>query len=52
MNGQSAVTALLPFGPTYLCERTLLCHGINQEQAENLPAAGTRLHPRRQYHPT
>jgi hypothetical protein len=46
--GRSAVTALLPFGSTYLCQRTLFCHGINQDQAEKLPAAGTRIDPRRQ----
>jgi hypothetical protein len=49
--GRSAVTALLPFGSTYLCERTFLCHGINQDQAEKLHAAESRLDPRRQYHP-
>jgi hypothetical protein len=26
-------------------------HGTNQDQAEKLPAAGTRLDSRRQYHP-
>jgi hypothetical protein len=31
--------------------KNVFCYGINQNQAENLPAAATRLDPRRQYHP-
>jgi hypothetical protein len=45
--GRSTVTALLPFGSTYLCERTFLCYGIIQDQAEKLPASESRLDPRR-----
>jgi hypothetical protein len=40
--GRSAVTALLPFGSANMCERTF-CHGINQGQADKLPAAGPDL---------
>jgi hypothetical protein len=34
-----------------LVRKNFFCHGINQDQAEKLPAAGTRLYPHRQYHP-
>jgi hypothetical protein len=40
--GRSAVTAV---------RKNVFCYAINQNQAEKLPAAATRLDPRRQYHP-
>jgi hypothetical protein len=50
--GRSAVTALLPFASTYLCKRTFSAMALMKtNQSEKLPAAGTRLDPRCQYHP-
>jgi hypothetical protein len=34
-----------------LARKNFFCHDINQDQAEKLPADGTRLYPRCQHHP-
>jgi hypothetical protein len=48
--GQNAMMALLPFGSTYLCERTFSALALIKTR-QTLPVAGTRLHPCHQYHP-
>jgi hypothetical protein len=40
--------SFLKFGAKYFYENSL-CYGINQDQTEKLPAAGIRLHTRRQH---
>jgi hypothetical protein len=42
--GLSAVATLLPSGSTYFCENTFISHGIQQNQAQNLPVTGDELH--------
>jgi hypothetical protein len=46
--GRRAVTALLPFVSTYLCEKSFFCHALMTTR-QKPAAAGTRLDPRRQY---
>jgi len=43
---------LLPSVSTHFCEKAFISHGINQNQAQELPATGDELHTRCQYRAT